>query len=139
MPRSGQHPEGLRAHRIRCSRRGAPFEYLDTLHVSKPIHLHLGIRVKEGQPTALVDFLREAVPYYEAPGGIRVRLLQSRDDRNRFIEVVECDSSEHFAADERRVAAHAEMQGYLRQWRSLLEDGVAAEAYDDLTEQIHGS
>jgi quinol monooxygenase YgiN len=91
------------------------------------IELHLGIRVLPGCREALLDFLREAVPFYESPGGIRVRLLESAEDPDRFIEVVEYADEASYAADQARVAEDATMIAFLERWRALLAEppGVA--------------
>lgn len=39
------------------------------------IGLHLRIRVAPGRCDELLAFLREAIPFYERPGGIEVRML----------------------------------------------------------------
>ena len=38
--------------------------------------IHLRERVAQGRWDDLVSFLRSAIPFYEEPGGIRVRLLR---------------------------------------------------------------
>ena len=38
--------------------------------------IHLRGRVAQGRWDDLVSFLRSAIPFYEEPGGIRVRLLR---------------------------------------------------------------
>ena len=84
------------------------------------IQLHLRIRVKDNAREAFLAFLREAIPYYESPGGIRVRLLRDRADPERYIEVIEYDSQDKFELDEHRIAHDPQMRAFLDRWRALL-------------------
>jgi quinol monooxygenase YgiN len=93
------------------------------------IELHLRGRVASGRRAELVAFLREAIPFYERPGGIRVRLLWAVADTDQFIEVVEyADQSTH-DDDQARVDNDPEMREYLRRWRALLAEPPQVETY----------
>jgi quinol monooxygenase YgiN len=97
--------------------------------------LHLRIRVAPGKRDALFEFLKEAVPYYEAPGGIRVRLIERSDAPDSFIEVVEYDSVESFDADQQRVDHDPRMRELLARWRALLAEPPAVEVYHEALER----
>src|SRR6185436_19766586 len=98
--------------------------------------LHLCIRVAEEKEERLLAFLREAVPYYEQPGDIRIRLLRSRSDPRRFIEVVEyADRSAH-DRDQIRVASEPRMRSFLERWHDLLDGPVEVETYEEVTELL---
>ena len=86
------------------------------------IELHLRGRATPGRRSELVEFLREAIPFYEAPGGIHVRVLWDLADQDRFVEVVEYIDRETYDRDQARVEHDATMQAYLRRWRSLLAE-----------------
>lgn len=89
------------------------------------VTLVLESRVPEGGQAALEEFLAEAVPYYEAPGGIRVRLHWDRSEPTRFQEIVDYASEADFVADDERTRADDTMRALLRRWRGLLaEDPV---------------
>ena len=98
--------------------------------------LHLRIRTPSGSADALFSFLKGVIPFYEAAGGVRVRLLRSIEDPTRFIEVIEYDSLEAFDRDQHRVDNDPQMRSYLQTWRSLLDGGVEVETYEDLTDQL---
>jgi quinol monooxygenase YgiN len=93
------------------------------------IELHLRGRAALGRRADLVAFLREAVPFYEQPGGIRVRLLWDVADPDRFVEVVEYADHDIHDRDQVRVANDPEMQGYLRRWRAVLAEPPEVEVY----------
>jgi quinol monooxygenase YgiN len=93
------------------------------------IELHLRGRVAPGRRAELVAFLREAIPFYEQPGGIRVRLLWEVADPDRFIEVVEYVDQRTHDRDQARVDSDPQMQDYLRRWRALLAEPPQVETY----------
>ena len=93
------------------------------------IELHLRGRVAAGRREDLVAFLREAIPFYERPGGIRIRLMWDVADADRFIEVVEYADQRIHDTDQARVADDPEMVGYLRRWHELLAEPPQVETY----------
>jgi len=84
------------------------------------IDLHLRFRVKPGRRDDYFAFLREGIPFYEAPGGIAVRLLQDRTDDHKFIELILYDNEAVYEADQVRVANDPAMKTFLIRWRELL-------------------
>jgi hypothetical protein len=98
--------------------------------------LHLRIRTKATHPNALLSFLKRAVHFYEAPGGIRIRLLRNTRDPQKYIEIVEYDSRKTYEEDQHRVEHDPQMKKLLQEWRSLLTSDIKTEVYEDVTEQI---
>jgi quinol monooxygenase YgiN len=94
------------------------------------IELHLRGQAAPGRRSELVEFLREAIPFYEAPVGIRVRVLWDLADPDRFVEVVEYLDRETYDRDQVRVEHDPAMQAYLRRWRSLLAEPPQVCGYD---------
>src|SRR5512139_2431223 len=93
------------------------------------LELHLRGRVRPGRHDDLVEILREAVPFYEAPGGIRVRLLWDVANRDQFIEIVEYADQATYDRDQQRVAVDSQMKQYLDRWRALLVGPPQVETY----------
>lgn len=91
------------------------------------VEVHLHIRVATEQRKALVEFLTEAIPFYQQPGGIRVSLWESESDPTRLIELIEYATEEAFEKDRVRVDTDPTMQGYLARWRRLLAEPVRVE------------
>ena len=106
---------------------------------SPALVLHLRIRARDGQREPLLQFLAEARPFYESPGGITMRVFQHHSDDHAFIEVFEYDSEETFKRDERRVATDPKMKQVLELWRSLLEGPPVVEVYRDVSESLSPS
>src|SRR4051812_21164170 len=93
------------------------------------VDLHLRLRVAPGRRDEFLAFLREAIPYYESPGGIEIRLLQDKSDDHRFIELVLYRDEHVYERDQQRLANDAEMKRLLERWRSLLVDAPHVEVY----------
>ena len=75
------------------------------------VHLHLRLQTAGERRAELVAFLRDATPFYTAPGGIRLRLLERRGTPNEFLEIIEYDTNEHFLVDQTRVEDDPHMIG----------------------------
>jgi quinol monooxygenase YgiN len=93
------------------------------------IDLHLRCRVARGRRDGFLAFLREAIPTYESPGGITVRLLQDLVDDHRFIELILYDDLTAYELDQLRVATDPAMKALLARWRALLAEPPVLEAY----------
>lgn len=93
------------------------------------IDLHLRCRVVPGQRGEFFAFLREAIPFYESPGGIKVQLLEHEHDDHRFIELVMYDDQAVYNRDQERIANDPTMKAYLTRWRALLAEPPVVEVY----------
>jgi quinol monooxygenase YgiN len=93
------------------------------------IELHLRIKVAAGRRAEFLAFLREAIPVYERPGGIRMRLLEDRSDDHRFIELVEYADEATYAADQHRVETDETNKQLPARWRALLVAPPQVEVY----------
>ncbi|HYD54993.1 MAG TPA: antibiotic biosynthesis monooxygenase [Gemmatimonadaceae bacterium] len=97
-----------------------------------PIHIHLHCRVAPERRDDLLRFLARAFPTYEAPGGIRMRLYERRDDPGTLIEVVEYESVEAYERDQRRVVEDPAMRALLAEWRALLAEPPRVETWEEV-------
>lgn len=97
--------------------------------MTQGVELHLRCRVIPARQTEFLSLLREAVPFYESPGGIRVRLQQDAHDADRFIEVVEYRDEAVYQQDQARVENDSVMKSYLDRWRLLLAEPPVVEVY----------
>ncbi len=93
--------------------------------------LHLRIRVATERQAEFRMFLREAIPFYEAPGGIRVRLLLNDAEPDRFIEQIEYIDERTYQADDERTRSDPTMAQFLTRWRSLLAEPPVVEVYSE--------
>jgi [ribosomal protein S5]-alanine N-acetyltransferase len=106
--------------------------------MSGRVDLHLRIRVKREKRGAFDAFLSEAIPFYEAPGGIRVRLVQEEQDSSRLIEIVEYASEEAYKQDQKRVESDPTMKAYLGRWRDLLDGPPEVLVYHEQPTELRG-
>jgi quinol monooxygenase YgiN len=97
----------------------------------------LGGRVRPGRREDLVHFLRDAVPCYERPGGIRTRLLRDVEDPDAFVEVVEYADPGTYERNQERVASDPEMRAYLERWHALLAEAPVVGTYEEMTAELH--
>ena len=95
--------------------------------------LHLEVRVPPDRQQELIRFLQEAVPFYEQPGDITVRLLRQRDDPGRLIEVIEYDSWAAHDRDQERMERDRVALRLLERWRGLLDEPPTIVRFDELT------
>jgi hypothetical protein len=95
--------------------------------------IHLRGRVAEGRWGDLVSFLRMAIPFYEEPGGIHVRLLRDVEAPDAFIEVIEYETEESYTRDQRRVEGDPDMIARLEEWRGLLADSIEMQTLREVT------
>lgn len=102
---------------------------MGTAPLSAPVELHLRIRVLRGKLAEFFEFLREAIPFFERPGGITIRLLEDAVEDDCFIEVVQYEDETVYRLDQERVAHDPEMKRFLSRWRSLLVDPPKVETY----------
>jgi quinol monooxygenase YgiN len=91
--------------------------------------LYLEGRVPPGGQDALVLFLLEAREFYEAPGGLRVRLQWDDEDPCRFREIMEYADRAAYDADQERVRNDPAMGTWLRRWHALLDGDVSVRTY----------
>jgi len=94
--------------------------------------VHLRIRVLSDRQSDLYEFLADAIPFYESPGGIRVRLLSDSGDPKRFIELIEYIDEKTYRQDDDRVSSDLTMAQYLARWRELLAEPPVVEVYREV-------
>jgi quinol monooxygenase YgiN len=93
------------------------------------VWVHLRIRVATERQDEFRSFLREAISFYEAPGGIRVHLLSQDTEPERFIEQIEYVDERAYQNDDERTRSDPTMAQLLARWRSLLAEPPTVEVY----------
>jgi hypothetical protein len=97
------------------------------------IELHLRIQIKDKGRDRFLAFLKEAIPFYESPGGIRVRLLEDPAQSGGAVEVLEYATQADYDRDQERAANDPEMKTFLKRWRALLSTPPVVEVYRRVT------
>jgi hypothetical protein len=98
--------------------------------------LHLKIRTATPDAKQLLPFIKAAIPFYEAYGQMRIRLLHNVDDPTQFVQVVEYETEEAFELTRQRFAGDPTLRAYLQTWRALTLAAVEVDVYEDVTEVI---
>lgn len=93
------------------------------------VTLMLRFKVAAANHAALRAFLARAIPYYEQPGGIRVRLLEGVSSPEEFVEMVEYRDQDTYERDQVRVQTDAGMKSLLDEWRQLHAGPVSVDVY----------
>lgn len=89
-------------------------------------------RVKPEQRERLLAFLRDAFPFYERGGGVRMGLWESADEPGLLFELVAYGNAADFAAGEAEVAHDPATQAKLKEWRSLFDGGLEVRRYQPI-------
>jgi hypothetical protein len=98
--------------------------------------LHFKMRTPTPDAKQLLPFIKAAIPFYEAFGHTRVRLLHNVDDPTQFVQVVEYETEEAFEMNRQRIAGDPTLRAFLQTWRTLLSGAVEIDVYEDVTEAI---
>jgi hypothetical protein len=102
------------------------------------VTLLLRFTVAAEHHAALHAFLAKAVPYYEQPGGIRVRLLEDLKTPGTFVEVVEYRDRVTYERDQVRVESDEGMKSLLAEWRRLHAGPLTVEAFEERSIETSG-
>lgn len=97
------------------------------------ITLYLHGRVQPGRQAHLEQFLAEARPVYEEPGGIVVRLQWSLSNPDAFVEIMEYRDRAVYERDQERVEQDPRMRALIERWHALLADRPVVTAFDEAT------
>ena len=81
----------------------------------------------------LIALAKTAIPFYQAFGGARIRLLRNVDDPSQFMQVVEYELDETIELNRQKIVGDPMMRNYLQAWRTLLQAPVEIDVYEDVT------
>ena len=95
-------------------------------------------RVTHDRWDDLVSYLAKAIPFYEQPGGIHVTVLHDIADPDAFIEVIDYETEDSYAADQYRVQHDPDMVERLKEWHTLLAGPVEVQTFRDVTSSVRG-
>lgn len=98
--------------------------------------LHFKLRTPAPDAAQLLPFIKAAIPFYEAFGRTRIRLLHNVDDPTQFVQVVEYETDEAFEMNRQRIAGDPTMRAFLQTWRTLLSQAVEIDVYEDVTDAM---
>ena len=86
--------------------------------------LHFKMRTPTAETKQLLPFIKAAIPFYEAFGRTRIRLLHNVDDPTQFVQVVEYETEEALEMNRQRIAGDPTLRAFLQTWRTLLSQAI---------------
>ena len=95
--------------------------------------LQLKMRAPTPDTTQLLSFVKAAIPFYQAFGNTRVRLLRNVDDPAQLIQEIEYDIEPTIEFNRQQVASDPTIQAYLRTWRSMFPGAIEVDVFEDVT------
>jgi len=96
--------------------------------------LQLKMRAPTPDTTQLLSFVKAAIPFYQAFGNTRVRLLRNVDDPAQLIQEIEYDIEPTIELNRQKVASDPTIQAYLRTWRSMFPGAIEVDVFEDVTD-----
>ena len=91
--------------------------------------LHVKFTLPGGDPQQLMGMMQAAAPFWQAFGGVRMRLLHNADDPARFVQVIEYETPAAFEQGRQQIAGDARVQTYLQAIRALVPGAMEVEVY----------
>jgi len=95
--------------------------------------MHVRIKTPGMDASQLMALAKAAIPFYEAFGGARIRLLRNVDDPSQFMQVVEYETDAGLELNRQKIASDPMMRTYLESWRMVLRAAPEIDVYEDMT------
>jgi hypothetical protein len=93
--------------------------------------LHIRFALPGGDPQQLLNVMQASAPFFQAFGGVQMRLLHNADDPAKFMQVIEYDTPAAFEVNRQQIASDLRVQAYLQAMRSMVPGAVDIEVYRD--------
>lgn len=94
--------------------------------------LHVRFTLPGGDPQRLAAMMQAAAPFWQAFGGLSVKLLHNADDPARFVQVIEYDTPAALEANRVQIAGDPRVQAYLAAVRALVPGAVEVDVYREV-------
>ena len=94
--------------------------------------LHVRFTLAGGDPQQMLSMMQATAPFYQAFGGMQMRLLHNADDPARFLQVIEYETPAAFEVNRQQIASDPRLQTYLAAVRALVPGAVEVEVYRDV-------
>ena len=93
--------------------------------------LQMRIRVL-GDGGQLLALMQSAMPFYQALGGKRFRLLRNVDDPAQLLVEIEYEAHAGIELNRQKVASDPMVRSFLQGWRTMLAGSAEVDVYEDL-------
>jgi hypothetical protein len=98
--------------------------------------LHFKIRTPAPDAKQVLPLIKAAIPFYEAFGRTRIRLLHNVDDPTQFVQVIEYETEAAFEMNRQKIAGDPTLRAFMQTWRTLLSGAVEIDVYEDVTDAM---
>jgi hypothetical protein len=108
---------------------------MDVMANEERVRRVLQLRMRAPTPDMqLLSIVKAAIPFYQAFGNTRVRLLRNVDDPAQLIQEIEYDIEPTIELNRQKVASDPTIQAYLRTWRSMFPGAIEVDVFEDVTD-----
>jgi hypothetical protein len=96
--------------------------------------VQIKVRTPGADYTQLLSLAKTAIPFFQALGGARVRLLRNVDDPTQFIQAIDYETDQALELNRHRIASDPMIQTYLQTWRTFTMGAVEVDVYEDVAD-----
>ncbi len=96
--------------------------------------VQIKVRTPGADYSQILAMVKTTIPFFEAFGGGKVRLLRNVDDPTHFIQAIEYELDEAMELNRHKVASDPMLQGYLATWRTMTMGALEIDVYEDLAD-----
>ena len=94
--------------------------------------LHVRFTLPGGDPQQILNMMQAAAPFYQAFGGLQMRLLHNADDPGRFVQVIAYDAPAALEQNRQQIASDPRVLAYLQAVRTFVPGAVELEVYSEV-------
>lgn len=94
--------------------------------------LHIRFALPGGDPQQLLAMMQAAAPFWQAFGGMQMKLLHNADDPGRFVQVIEYETPAALEANRQQIAGDPRVQAYLAAVRMVVPGAVELDVYREV-------
>jgi hypothetical protein len=94
--------------------------------------LHVKFTLPGGDAQHLLSMMQAAAPFWQAFGGVAMKLLQHADNPGRFVQVIEYETPAAFEQGRQQIAGDSNVQAYVQAIRTFVPGAVEVDIYRDV-------
>jgi len=94
--------------------------------------LHVRFTLPGADPQQLHTMMQASAPFFQAFGGLRMKLLHNADDPGRFVQVIEYETPAALESSRQQIASDPHVLAYLQALRTMVPGAVDMEVYRDV-------
>jgi len=96
--------------------------------------VHVKFSLPGADPQQLLGMMQAATPFFQAFGGVSMKLLQHADNPACFVQVIEYDTAASLEQGRQQIAGDANVQAYVQAICTFVPGAVEVDVYRDVGE-----